>query len=242
MWEVALPDGERLVLHVELQTAPDPLLGERLAEYAIRLWRRHRVPVRSVVVYMRETTRVAAPPFVVGRGGGEEGLRYRFDVVRLWEVPAERALVTEEAGVWPLAALMAGEPAATVAAVAERLAGSPLPRAERSELTGLLAVLAGMRLPRPVVEELLRRNPMLRDLLKESSMVELWLEQGREQGREQGQRAIAQAVLESRFGALESAEIAALQAADEALLHALAAHLATDSRDQIREHLGLTNP
>lgn len=36
VWEVDL-GGERLLLHVELQTNPDPAIGERLAEYGLRL-------------------------------------------------------------------------------------------------------------------------------------------------------------------------------------------------------------
>lgn len=78
-------------------------------------------------------------------------------------------------GLWPLAALMAGATVDTTAAVAERIARSALPRAERSELTG----------------------PLRAD------------------------------------------ELAALRGADEPLLRSLAAHVATDSREQLRAFLGL---
>ncbi len=54
VWEVE-DGGERLLLHVELQTNPDPAIGERLAEYALRLWRRDRLAVYSVVLYLRES-------------------------------------------------------------------------------------------------------------------------------------------------------------------------------------------
>jgi hypothetical protein len=37
VWEVEQPDGMRGILHVELQTKPDPTIGERLAECAIRI-------------------------------------------------------------------------------------------------------------------------------------------------------------------------------------------------------------
>jgi len=149
--------------------------------------------------------------------------------------------------VWPLAMLMAGATAETLATVAERIAGAALPRNEREELTGLLVVLAGLRLTRPVVEQVLGRSPMIRDLLSESSIVELWREEGEAKGKAEGeargeakgQRAMAQAVLESRFGPLDAAEAAALQAADEPALRALAAHLATASREQIRARLGV---
>jgi len=180
---------------------------------------------------------------VLSRGRGQEALRYRYDVVRLWQEPPERVLATPEAWAWPLAALMAGATAETVAAVAERIAQSPLPYSERGELTGLLAALAGVRLPRSVVEELLWRNPMIRDLLAESSVAEILLEEGeakgRAEGKAEGQRELVQTMLESRFGALEPAEAAALRTAEEPALRALAAHITTDTRDQARARLGL---
>lgn len=243
VWEVALRGGERVLLHLELQTRPDPLIGERLAEYGLRLWREARLPVSSVVLYLRESGGLPASPFTIERGGGEEGLRYRYTVVRLWEEPAERVLALAEPGVWPLAALMAGAPLATLETVAAKLAQAPLSRSERGELTGMAAVLAGLRLPRPLVEEVLRRNPMIRDLLRDSSFVELWLEEGKAEGlaegEAKGQRELVQTILESRFGPLDAAEVAALQLAEASLLRTLATHIATDSRDQVRARLGV---
>ena len=142
---------------------------------------------------------------------------------------------------------MQGEPLVTLETVAEQLAETALPPAEREELTGLLAVLAGMRVPRPVVEQVLRRNPMIRDLLRESSMVELWLEEGKARGlaegeaigEAQGQREQMQTILESRFGPLDAAEVAALQRAEAPLLRTLATHIASDTREQVRARLGL---
>lgn len=37
VWEVADAAGERGILHVELQTKPDSEIGERVAEYGLRL-------------------------------------------------------------------------------------------------------------------------------------------------------------------------------------------------------------
>jgi predicted transposase YdaD len=230
-----------------LQTRPDPLIGERVAEYGLRLWRHLRLPVYSVVIYLREGGGIPASPFVLERGDGEEGLQYRYGVIRLWEEPADRVLAMTEPGVWPLAALMQGEALAMLGTVAERIATAPLPRGEREELAGILAVLAGLRLPRSVVQQVVRRNPMLRELLGESSMAEIWREEGEARdeargearGRAEGQRTLVQTVLESRFGPLAAEEVAALQRAEEPLLHTLATYLVTDSRAQVRARLGL---
>jgi predicted transposase YdaD len=255
VWNVALASGERLLLHVELQTKPDHLIGERVAEYGLRLWRQAQLPVHSVVIYLRERGGIPASPFVIERGGGEEGLRYRYSVIRLWEEPAEQVLAMAEPGAWPLATLMRGEPLATLETVAERLAQAALPPGEREELTGLLAVLAGMRVPRPVVEQVLRRNPMIREILGESSVAAIWRDEGKAkwkevgkaegkaeglaEGEAKGQRTLVQALLESRFGPLDAAEVAALQEAKEPLLRALAPYIVTDSREQVRARLGV---
>lgn len=98
-----MENDERLLLHVELQTRPDPLIGERLAEYGLRLSREAHLPVQSVVVYLRERGSLPESPFGIERGDGKQGLRHQYAVIRLWEEPAERALGMAEPGYcrWP---------------------------------------------------------------------------------------------------------------------------------------------
>ena len=88
---------------------------------------------------------------------------------------------------------------------------------------------------------------MLNDLLRESSVAEIFIEEGRAKGREEGrakgreegERRTAQTALEGRFGPLPEDVLAALAQADEATLLALVAHIATDSLEQARARLGL---
>jgi predicted transposase YdaD len=238
VWEVVGRNGERGLLHLELQTIVETDLGERMAEYGLRLWRHHHLPVRSVVVLLRATARPLPSPFRIV-WGDREILRYGFDVVRLWEQPQEAVLDAGEPRLWPLAPLLAGATVATTAAVAERLAGVALPLAERRELLGLLGVLAGLQLPSEVVVQALRRNPMIRDIIRESSFAQLLLEEGRQEGRQEGQRETVRLLLESRFGPLEPSVLSALEAADEPVLQGLVAHLATDTWSEISARLGL---
>lgn len=245
VWEVVTPDGQDGLLHVELQTEVEANIGERLAEYAIRLWRRDHVPIRSLVVFLREATVIPASPFVI-LWNGEESLRYSYDRVQLWEIPYEQVLEGDRYALWPLVSLMRGATVQTTLAVAERLAVAPLPRSERSELTGLLGVLAGVRLPLEEVAAALRRNPMIGDLIQETGWADLWRREGREQGREEGreqgslegQRRMVRLVLEARFGALNDEVMAAVNRADEAVLEAVVRHSATDTWEQVRSRLG----
>ena len=83
VWEVARHDGERGLVHVEPQTAIPDDVGERVAEYALRLWRRDHLPIRSVVVCLRETTRPPVSPVVIA-WGDQETRRSQDETVRLW--------------------------------------------------------------------------------------------------------------------------------------------------------------
>src|SRR5579859_1206806 len=121
---------------------------------------------------------------------------------------------------------MAGATVETTVAVAERIAAAPLSRDERGELSGLLWVLAGLRLSRAVVLQALGRNPMLRDLWRDSSFGELMRDEakeegrqeGKQEGRQEGMRELAQVALEGRFGTLSADVVDVLQTADDATL------------------------
>lgn len=185
---------------------------------------------------------VPTSPFAV-TWGGRETLRYTFEVVRLWEIPAERVLDTNAYDLWPLATLMAGATVQMAVSVAERIAEAPLPLGERSELTGLLVVLSELRLGRREVLQALRRNPMIDELVKQSSLAEEFFEEGKSEGISQGiGLGLSQAVrlaLEGRFGELSPDLLTALESADTAKLQEVAKHAGTDTLEQIRARLGL---
>lgn len=238
VWEVEQHNGKRGLLHIELQLQVEDDIGERLAEYAIRLWRRDHLPVRSVVVFLRKARATPTSPFVIA-WEQQESLRYTFDVLRLWEIPQERVLATSEYTLWPLTSLMAGVTAATTVRVAERIATSPAPRQERSDLIGLLVGLAPPLSSRRTLLDQLRRNPMIDELLRESGIIQEFIEQG----RTEGEREMALVALEGRFGPLSedvrAAVATANEAANEAALRELMAHLTTASLEQVRARLNL---
>ena len=126
-----------------------------------------------------------------------------------------------------------------MADVAGRLGRAPVPADERRELLGLAAGLAGLRLPREAVLQALRRDPMIRDILRDSSVAQGWFQEGLQEGRQEGQRELVRLALEDRFGAVDPEVRAALATADVATLRALLAHLAADTPAQVRRRLGL---
>jgi hypothetical protein len=233
VWEVE-GSGQRGLLHIELQAKVEEDVGERVAEYAIRLWRRDHLPVESVVVFLRPSTNLPASRFALP-GLGRERMIDTHTSVRLWEVPAERALDADEPALWPLAALMAGTTVERTVEVATRIADTAAPLEERRELTGLLVTLNGLRLPRSELFAAVRGNAMINELLRESSVAEEFIEQGREEGLRDAVRLL----LESRFATLDQRVLETLARADRATLEQVLLHAATDTLEQLRSRLGL---
>ena len=247
VWEVADAGGQPGGLHIEVQTEPDAQIGERLAEYAIRLWRRDHLPLRSLVICLRPTQSLPESPFVV-EFGGRETLRFHFDVVRLWEIPAERVLETPYVDLWPLAGVMAGVTEGSVVAAARQIATAPVEEQERSDLLELLALLAGLRLPARAMLDALRKEPMIEDLLRHSSVAQALIEEGRDEGLRQGRdeglnegmRESVRLAIEGRLGPLDEELRTAIERADQTTLRNVLAHVAADTPEQLRARLGLT--
>ncbi len=247
VWEVVNKlNGERGLLHIELQLKVENNIGERLAEYAIRLWRRDHLPVRSIVVFLRKAASTPTSPFVI-RWGQQESLRYTFEVRRVWEIPYQQALIPETYALWSLVGLMAGTNVESAVGVAGQLAVAPISQQERSEYIGLLASLAGIVLSREPLLAALRRIPMLDELLESSSVAQAFREKGLEKGRQEGrQEGLAEgiqqtllAILEGRFGVVPDDIRAAVAQADVTTLTEVARQSATAPLEQLRARLGL---
>ena len=172
VWEVERPNGKPGLLHMELQIKLEDDIGERIAEYAIRLWRRDHLPVKSLLILLRKTSKAPTNPFVIQWDEHEETLRSSFTTIRLWEIPYQQALIENAYALWPLSSLMAGATIETTVEVAEQLAAAPVPRKERSELIGLLTDLGGISLPLQALLTALRENPMIDELLAESPVAQ----------------------------------------------------------------------
>lgn len=241
VWIIEDVQRERILLHIEVQTRPDQTMGKRVMQYGTRLILRDDMPPLSVVIYLEPSANIETSPYIVV-AGGIEVLRYNYVVVPLWTISAARILNTEAYDLWPLAVLMKDVTLESAIKVAQDIAQLDLSRAERGELIGLEEALSVLRLGRGALHQALRRYAM-DELLVESSIYQEALAKGKAEGLVEGQqraaRDMALAVLEKRFLTVSADLIAAIEAADEATLRALAGDFATESLEQIRARLGL---
>lgn len=144
---------------------------------------------------------------------------------------------------------MAGIDIDATIAIAQRLFDAPLPQEGRSDLVSLLVGLVGARIPTRVVLDVLRRNPMIDELLNESVVTRAFFEKGLAEGEAkgiaEGEREMAvrmaQQALEGRFSALSDDMIVAIRQASIETLQAVVAHVATESLEELRARLGLAN-
>jgi hypothetical protein len=179
--------GEPLtsLVNVEFQSGRDPSLPQRLLVYNALLHQRFHVPVHSAVVLLR---RQADDPGLTGvlryeTQPGIASLEFRYEVLRIWEQPAE-GILSGGLGILPVAPLAAlPKDASTEVAVSavvrtmkERLIAE-VPLADAVRLLTAAFVLIGMRLPRSKALALKKEAFSMVDL-RDSTTYQLILEEG----------------------------------------------------------------
>ena len=89
-----------IVVHIDVESGPDDSLAKRMLRYNVLAHYRTGLPVRTVAVLLRSNAQRASLSDRVDY----EGLSFRFDIVRVWEIPAEE-LLRAGVGLLPLAVL-----------------------------------------------------------------------------------------------------------------------------------------
>jgi len=266
VWRVADSTGAVTIVHIELQTKVEKNISRRVAEYAFRLHLREKLPVRSLVVFLRPARTIPEPSFGWS-SFGTPTMTFTYDQLRLWEVPQERLLQTHDYDLYPLAGLLKGASVDTLVETADRLAVAPLPPDTRDILTRSLVLLAGVRFPRDLISEVMRRKRMIENLWEESSLgaaleqlaeergeargeargVEIGVEIGEARGVEIGEargqmkamRTMARLALEDRFGTLTEDILMAIDSANPETLQGVVLQASADTLAQARARLGL---
>lgn len=219
-----LLQSAQVVLHCECQTDADPTMPFRMADYALRVYRRFpNKRLVQVVIYLRQTDseRVYQTRFSANQ------LRHEFQVVRLWEQPTE--LFFQHPGLLPFAALsQTSDRAATLRAVAESIDELP-ERQQQSNLAAASGILAGLVLDKQTIRRVLRRELMQESVIYQELREEARAEVRQEllvEGRQEEARSLVLRLLTRQVGELpqsvrsqvEHLSLPQLEALGEALL------------------------
>ncbi len=190
--------GEPALLHIEFQAYDDPDMATRLLEYNVLASRQYEhLPVYSYVIYLRKAGEVAASPLVRRFPPGVDVHHFFFGVIKLWEVPAELFLGTGWTGVLPLVTLTEGGKRPEV--VKEMI--DQLASAEEYDVLAIAEVLGGLVFKTgPELAWFRKRFSMFQDILRESSVYQEIVEEG----RIQEQREMLLKLIQLRFPELEA--------------------------------------
>lgn len=171
------------IAHVEIQTGPDRSLDGRTLLYNVLLRHRHQLPVWSVVILLRPQ----GPSAILGGFsevlGPENRIDFRYRLVRVWQVPAER-LLSGGLGTVPLApisALGTADLNEVVRRARQRLASETRGSELQDALTAT-RILMGLRYPRDLIDRLFSGET----IMKESVIYQAIIEEGREEGLVEG--------------------------------------------------------
>jgi predicted transposase/invertase (TIGR01784 family) len=175
-----LLDSDDLILQIEFQTDPDPTMPFRLADYRLRVYRRfpHK-RMRQIVIYLRptESELVYQSVFEI------PGMRYEFEVIRIWEQPTQPFL--ESTGLLPLAVLTQTlDQAQTLRQVAAKIEAISETRLQ-SNVAASAGILAGLLLERDFINQVLRRDIMQQSVIYQE-WKEAFLQEGEQRGRAEG--------------------------------------------------------
>ncbi|MGB3205245.1 MAG: Rpn family recombination-promoting nuclease/putative transposase [Crinalium sp.] len=186
------------ILHIEFQTSPisDPPMALRMLDYSVRLKRQYRCDVAQVVIFLQETTGVAA--FTEEYRDNTTIHHYR--VVRLWE--QDPALFLSNPELLPLAPLTRTDSPTVllgqVAAEVERIGD----RRQKTNIAGCLDILAGLRFEKDLIRRFIRE-----DIMRESvTYQDIW-----ERSRKQEATSLVMRQLNRKLGEINSRLIEQIQ-------------------------------
>ena len=203
--------------HVEFQASHEGHLPRRLLRYNVLLDDRHDLPTRSLVVLLRP---VADGPDLSGvyrpaLPGGPDFLEFRYDVLRIWELPVE-AILAGGLGTLPLAPvsdLAATTPEEVIRRMKGRIDREPPPIP--GNLWSATGLLMGLRYQLDFIVPLLRG---VRDM-KESSFYQYILAEGKVEGKAEGKAEEAKKLLrrigQRRFGEPDPRAAEAIESLDD---------------------------
>ena len=204
VFHVTLADGRETLLHIEFQgrSSRRPMRW-RVLEYMARLAVTYRLPLLSVVIYIGQGVgEQDTGQYQVESPRGTVSLAWQYDVIRLWQMPAETLLALQRPALLPLVGQThLTQPEVVLTEVVARMQREVDGERRQEMVIGLLALLSDEEWT-SMVERLLEEDW----LIDESPYLRRILAQGRAEGRAEAQVEALRArqrdivaVLEARF-------------------------------------------
>ncbi len=208
-FRVSLPDrGEDAILHIEAQTeeSRDKPMPLRMLAYVSFLVHQHEMNVYSTVFYLRPPAGQNDPGHYTYGDEVIGGLRFTYNVIRVFELEGESYLDPGTVGLLPFTPLMrpptGTAPKAWVERCIETTKAAPVDSRTRGTLLYALSVFGGLIHPPELfqdgkLEALMRESPVYETVIQRG--IQQGIEQGIEQGKKEHAVEAILTVLEVRF-------------------------------------------
>jgi predicted transposase/invertase (TIGR01784 family) len=230
-----LLQSAEVILHIEFQTEPDPMMGFRMADYYLRIFRRFpNKTIYQVVIYLTPT----GSDLVHQNVFETPKMRHEFDAIRLWEQPTQPFL--ESTGLLALAVLTkTPDKAQTLRQVAAKVEAITEQRVQ-SNIAASVGILAGLTLKRDFINQVLRKEIMQQSVIYQEILHE-GEQVGEQRGVLKGEQSLILRLLTRRIGditpeirsQIQTLPLTQLEDLGEALLDF---RDGTDLQDWLRSH------
>jgi predicted transposase YdaD len=180
-----LLDGESMLLEIEFQSHNDAEMPERLLRYNVLARMEHKLPVHSYVIYLLEDGVIKQSPLNWATPIKPDVVQFHFENIEVAKLTPEDIVQIDNIGLLPLLPLTRG--GATREIVEKMLTDLQQPEHEELALVGF--TLAYLMFQRKSPENLiwLERNfKGMQDILHESPLYQMILEEGESKGHAKG--------------------------------------------------------
>jgi hypothetical protein len=196
--------GKLYLLHIEFQSSSDTNMARRLWEYNVAASIKYKLPVYSVVIYLKPDGKSAESPYQILLHEGKVAHSFYFDVIELWKIGTEDLFQTGLKGLLPFVPLTReGLQREAVERVIDELSQEEVDK--QRELLSFTYGFASLVFKDENNQYWLRRRfGVLKDILKESWAFQEIMQEGREEERKgelQRARQILFSFIEARFPA-----------------------------------------
>lgn len=188
LYEVVL-DGKRVLFHLEFQRNNNANMANRVLEYNIFASCKFDCTVISFVIYLKRESKVVEPPLVRALPDGQQVLRFDYTNIKLWEIPTDDLRHTGLIGLLPLLSLTkdGGKPDIVDEAITI-IEESGEDEAKKANLLSITLTLAALAFEDENDRDALRRRfQMYQDILHESEIYQMIMQEGIEKERLQQQ-------------------------------------------------------
>ncbi len=178
-------DGEPIVLHVEFQSRSDSNMPRRVWEYNMSARLLHKMPVYSVVIYVKEVPSVTESEYELRFLNGHIVGWFSFDQIKLWEIEPEVLEQPHLTGLLPLLPLTKnGRNHEIVDRMMHKMKQAGMDK--DPDALWLAAMISSFALGSKLnTQQFRERYPAMLEFLKESPLYQEIKEEGEEQAKGQ---------------------------------------------------------